>query len=111
MQDPPLLSPSEITEKSTGPYTGPPDQLVRLKDVTDVLDALNVVGIDLKSYGITVTQVYSRADYAQPFGFDFTCPHSEYLLAAIEAKSHRKLAMRFNDFVNDKTPPIFNEDS
>ena len=105
-----MAPPQGVKESGTGRYTGPPEQLARMKDVRDVLDALNTVGIDLVSYGITITKVYSRANYAQPFGFDFKCAQSRSLLAAIEAKSRRKLAMRFDDYTTDKSQPIFNED-
>jgi hypothetical protein len=105
-----MAPPREVKETDTGRYTGPPEQLARMKDVRDVLDALKAVGIDLLSYGITITKVYSRASYAQPYGFDFKCAQSRSLLAAIEAKSQRKLAMRFDDYSNDKSQQTFNED-
>jgi hypothetical protein len=105
-----MAPPREVKETDTGRYTGPPEQLARMKDVRDVLDALKAVGIDLLSYGITITKVYSRASYAQPYGFDFKCAQSRSLLAAIEAKSQRKLTMRFDDYSNDKSQQIFNED-
>jgi hypothetical protein len=75
-----------------------------------VVAALKKVGIDLATYQITITGVYSRETYARPYGFDFVCKNSEKFLGQVSAMSHRALAMRFDDY-DAKKPPVFNEDS
>ncbi|HKW97954.1 MAG TPA: hypothetical protein VJN43_09465 [Bryobacteraceae bacterium] len=100
-----------LKQVDPGHWTGPPEELGKFKDVRDVLAALCKVGIELPTYHITITDVYSRAVSARPYGFDFLCQDAKRLLGDVQLQSKPpKLAMRFDDYSPDKTQPVFNED-
>jgi hypothetical protein len=104
------MAPNQLVDDGFGHITGPHHLLAKLKEVADVTRRLKKVGIDLGKYTFTIKAVYSDEKYSRPFGFDFICQNSEGLLSEVSKLSHRKLAMRFDDF-EKKPDPTFNEDS
>lgn len=104
------MAPPVVKEHGVGHFTGPHESLVKMKDVRDTLARLDRVGIDLLSFGIVITAVYSRARSARPYGFDFKCKRAKDLLGKVISLSNRKLAMRFDDYSKSDSPK-FNEDT
>lgn len=105
---------SELKHDNYGHWTGPHKKLIAMRDAQIVLGRLDKAQIPLRDFKFIVTDVFSRQEFARPYGFSFKCPDSKKLLDRMIALSKRKttLPAAYNDYSKPSvTEPTFSEDS